>query len=152
AEVMAQAGIRGLLITAEMVGEPKIRRLIDVLKQASDTMVVVDNADNVADLQRAAEHSGMTIDVLIDLDVGQNRTGVRPGSEAQALAAAIAHNRNLSLVGICAYAGHLAHLAEFDARSQKSREAWRLALETRDVLRKDGHDIRIMTGASTGSY
>jgi 3-hydroxy-D-aspartate aldolase len=46
AEVLARAGIRGLLITAEMVGEPKVSRLIEVLKIAPDTMVVVDDALN----------------------------------------------------------------------------------------------------------
>jgi D-serine deaminase-like pyridoxal phosphate-dependent protein len=55
AEVMVRAGIRGLLITGEMVGEPKISRLIQTVSQAPDTMVVVDNAANVEDLQRAAE-------------------------------------------------------------------------------------------------
>src|SRR5262249_42059182 len=113
AEVMAQGGIRGLLVTAEMIGEPKIRRLIDVLKQAPDTMVVVDDPDNVADLQRAAERAGTTIHLLIDLDVGQNRTGVKPGPAARSLAATIGRSRNLDLAGICAYAGHLAHVADF---------------------------------------
>src|SRR4029434_8984412 len=54
AEVMSRAGIRGLLLTAEMVGEPKISRLMQLLVKAPDTMVVVDNADNVRDLQQAA--------------------------------------------------------------------------------------------------
>src|SRR6266700_5846333 len=40
AEVMLRGGIRGLLITGEMVGEPKISRLTHVISQAPDTMVV----------------------------------------------------------------------------------------------------------------
>lgn len=39
AEVMLRAGIRGLLITAEMVGEPKISRLVQVVSKAPDTFV-----------------------------------------------------------------------------------------------------------------
>src|SRR5260370_2867386 len=42
AEVMLHAGIRGLLVTGEMVGEPKISRLIRVVTEAPQTMVVVD--------------------------------------------------------------------------------------------------------------
>ena len=72
AEVMARAGIRGLLITGEMVGEPKISRLIRIVLQAPDTMVVVDNEANVQDLQRAAESASVEISLLIDLDIGQN--------------------------------------------------------------------------------
>src|SRR5712691_9472350 len=50
AEVMARAGIRGLLITAELVGHAKLSRLMTLLKTAPDTMVVVDNPANVAEL------------------------------------------------------------------------------------------------------
>src|SRR5262249_23692803 len=77
AEVMVHAGIRGLLITGEMVGEPKVSRLIRVVATAPDTMVVVDNIENVEELQRASEAAGIQIIALIDLDIGQNRTGTQ---------------------------------------------------------------------------
>src|SRR5215471_19164715 len=73
AEVMLRGGIRGLLITGEMVGEPKISRLIRVVTGAPETMVVVDDVRNVDDLQRAAQLAGIQVGVLIDLDIGQNR-------------------------------------------------------------------------------
>ena len=72
AEVMARAGIHGLLLTAEMVGEPKISRLIQLVAKTPDTMVVVDHADNVRELQQAAAAAGLRLHVLIDLDIGQN--------------------------------------------------------------------------------
>src|SRR6266540_2382525 len=43
AEMMAAADIRGLLITGEMVGEPKVSRLMRLVAEAPDTLVVVDN-------------------------------------------------------------------------------------------------------------
>src|SRR5262249_44902933 len=86
AEVMLRGGIRGLLITGEMVGEPKISRLIRVVETAPDTMLVTDDLRNVDELQRAAERAGIQLRVLIDLDVGQNRTGIPPGPPALRLA------------------------------------------------------------------
>ena len=152
AEVLAAAGIRGLLITAEMVGEPKVSRFIKVLKAAPDTMVVVDDPLNVAELQSAAHKAGVEATILIDLDIGQNRTGVQPGEAARNLAAAIERCGNLKLAGICAYAGHLAHVHGFEARKAASRAAWAVALETRGLLIRDGHDMRIVSGASTGTH
>ncbi len=152
AELLVRNNVRGVLITAELVGEPKVSRFIEVLKTAPDTMLVVDSVDNANELQAATERAKLTADILIDLDVGQNRTGVLPGAPAQALAAHIAGCPNLRLVGICAYAGHLAHVESFHDRQEASRSAWRRALETRDALQRDGHQIRIMTGASTGTY
>ncbi len=152
AEVMSRGGIRGLLLTAEMVGEPKISRLIQLIAQAPDTMVVVDHADNVRDLQQAAAAAQLRLQVLIDLDIGQNRTGVEPGLPALKLAETIAQSRNLELKGLCAYGGHVAHMVGFDERRAGSQRALDRAIATRDLLVKNGHKIEIVTGASTGTY
>jgi 3-hydroxy-D-aspartate aldolase len=152
AEMLVRGGIRGLLITGEMVGEPKISRLIRLLSQAPDTMIVVDNTQNVEDLQRAASSAGIQITALIDLDIGQNRTGIQPGEPALLLAESIARAKNLRLRGICAYAGHSAHVIGFEERRTNSQRAIAKAIETRDLLRKKGHNIEILSGASTGTY
>src|SRR5262245_41740665 len=102
AEVMARAGIRGLLITGELVGEPKISRMIRIMAQAPDTIVVLDDVQNVQEIQRAAASAGVRIASLIDLDVGQNRTGVQPGEPALRLAEAVRQAPNLEFRGLCA--------------------------------------------------
>lgn len=152
AEVMARAGIHGLLITGEMVGEPKISRLVRVISQAPDTMVVIDDVRNIEDLQRAASSAGIHLTTLIDLDVGQDRTGIQPGEPALRLAEAIARAKNLRLAGICAYAGHVAHVVGFDERRATSKRALAQAIATRDLLRRHGHAIEILSGSSTGTY
>lgn len=152
AEVMVRSGIRGLLITGEMVGQPKISRLMKVIQAAPDTMAVVDNIGNVEDLQRAASAAGVRLHVLIDLDIGQNRTGIRPGQPALQLAEAIKRAANLKLKGICAYAGHAAHVVGFEDRVMCSRGALAQAIETRDLLLRNGHELEILSGASTGTY
>src|SRR5919108_125536 len=86
AEVMAGAGIRGLLVTTEIVTPAAIFRLVRLLESAPDTMVVVDNPSNVDALARAMASRGLTLDVLIDIDVGGRRTGAQPGEPALALA------------------------------------------------------------------
>jgi 3-hydroxy-D-aspartate aldolase len=152
AEVMVRGGIDALLITAEMTGQPKIERLLAVIGQAPDTMVVVDNPMNVAELQRAAASAELRVRVLIDLDIGQNRTGIRPGEPALALANRIQLSPNLALRGLCAYAGHSAHVVGFDARVESSSRAMQQAIATRQVLLQHGHDMSILSGASTGTY
>jgi len=152
AEVMTRGGLRGLLITGEMVGEPKISRLMRLVSNAPETMVVVDDVINAGDLQRAAESFGIKLVVMIDLDIGQNRTGVQPGEAALQLAETIARSKNLELKGICAYAGHAAHVVGFEERRAASRRALARALETHDLLVKHGHRVDILSGASTGTY
>jgi 3-hydroxy-D-aspartate aldolase len=152
AEMMVRGGIRGLLITGEMVGEPKVSRLMRVVAHAPDTMVVVDNVLNAGELQRAASTAGLHIPVLLDLDIGQNRTGIQPGEPALQLAERVAGSKNLQLKGICAYAGHSAHVVGFNERRASSQHAFAQALATRDLLVRNGHTIEILSGASTGTY
>jgi D-serine deaminase-like pyridoxal phosphate-dependent protein len=152
AEVMVESGIRGVLITTELTGQPKVLRLMRVVQTTPDTMIVVDDAGNVEELERAAGKDGLHLRVLIDLDVGQNRTGVAPGQPALRMAETIARSKNLQLKGICAYAGHLAHLVGFEERRAASRKAMQQALDTRDLLRRSGHAIEIVSGGSTGTY
>src|SRR5919201_6540977 len=82
AEVMAAAGIRGLLITTEVVTPGGIARLMRLLREAPDTMVVVDNPHNARALSHAAVASGVVVNVMVDVEVGGRRTGIQPGEPA----------------------------------------------------------------------
>jgi D-serine deaminase-like pyridoxal phosphate-dependent protein len=152
AEVMAAAGVRGLLITTEVVSPATIARLVALLRQAPDTMVVVDNAANVPELARAAAAAGVVVNVLVDVDVGTRRTGIAPGEPALALARAVAGERSLRLRGLQGYAGHCAHVMGWSARRAASHAALAPLMETRRLLEAAGLPVEIVAGASTGTY
>src|SRR2546429_6230827 len=105
AEVMARAGIRGLLITTEIVAPAALRRLTRLVSEAPDTLIVVDNADNVVTLGREAAADGLVVRVLGDVDVGNRRTAVAPGEAALGLARAVATPRALRVRRLQGYAG-----------------------------------------------
>ena len=71
AEVMAEAGIRNILITTEVVGPEKIGRLLGVLERAPETLVVVDNPENVRELGQAMAGAGKVLNVLVDVEIGR---------------------------------------------------------------------------------
>src|SRR5712692_6520902 len=75
AEVMAAGGVSDLLVTTEVVGRAKIRRLLGVARQVSVT-TVVDDATAAEQVSNAALEAGWRLRCLIDVNVGQNRTGV----------------------------------------------------------------------------
>jgi D-serine deaminase-like pyridoxal phosphate-dependent protein len=152
AEVMAAAGIRGLLITTEVVPPASIARLVRLAGQAPDTMVVADNAENVTALAQAAAAAGAVLDVLVDVDVGNRRTGVRPGAPALALARAVTAHRSLRLRGLQGYGGHCAHVMGWAARRATSLEAMAPLMETRRLLEREGLPVEIVAGGSTGTW
>jgi D-serine deaminase-like pyridoxal phosphate-dependent protein len=152
AEVMARAGVRGLLITTEVVPPSGIRRLTRLTGEAPDTMVVVDHPDNVRALGVAAAEDGVTVNVLVDVHVGARRTGAEPGEPALALGRLVAEQRALRLRGLQGYAGQCAHVIGWSARRDASHKAMAPLMETRARFEAAGLPVAIVAGASTGTY
>lgn len=152
AEVMAQAGITDLLITSEIMGAVKIARLLNLVNQYPDVKVVVDSAAGAQALNTAISEQAepIKLQVLIELNVGQNRAGVAPGDEAVDLARHIAAHENLSLVGVQGYEGHLQHLPN-DERQQLCREAMKKLCDTARQIRAEGIALEIVTTGGTGT-
>lgn len=151
AEVFAQAGIRGLLITTTVVGPYKIERAIRLAKLAPDTIFCVDNIKNATDLNDAAKAARIKLNIAVDLWVS-NRTGIMPGEPAVALVEAMQSLSNLKFTTIQAYAGGASHVNGFEARKKVSREVMSKAVETRRMLEKKGIPCSHLTGGSTGTY
>jgi 3-hydroxy-D-aspartate aldolase len=152
AEAMAAAGVTGLLITSELVGRPKIERLIRLTRRQPDTMSVVDNLAHARQLSEAAAAAKLKLNVLIDVDPGGRRTGIPGGDGAVALAEKVAKLPHLSLRGIHAYSGASAHVVGFEARRDHSARAMGPALETFARLKRAGMPLEILSGGSTGTY
>ena len=152
AEVMAAAGIRGLLITTEIVPPTSIARLMKLVAEAPDTMIVVDHAENVAALGTAASAAGVIVNVLVDVDMGNRRTGAQPGEPALALARAVTRQRSLRLRGLQGYAGHCAHVIGWKARREASLATMAGLMDTRQLLERQGLPVEVVAGGSTGTY
>src|SRR6185436_11068666 len=152
AEVMARAGVRGLLITTEVVPPASIRRLTRLAGEAPDTMVVVDHPDNVRALGLAAAAGGVTLNVMVDVHVGARRTGAEPGDPALAIGRLVTEQRSLRLRGLQGYAGHCAHVMGWAARRETSHQAMAPLMETRQRFEAAGLPVEIVAGGSTGTY
>ncbi len=153
AEAMAAAGISGLLLTSPIVDPGKIERLIELIRSGGKIMLAVGHQREASLLADAAEAAKVNVDVLIDLDVGDKRTGSLPGQPAVELAQQIARSKRLHVLGVQAYAGHASHTVGFEARQRVSREAMGKAVETKNLIQKAGFDAaKILSGGSTGTY
>jgi D-serine deaminase-like pyridoxal phosphate-dependent protein len=152
AEAMARAGLSGLLLTSPIVEPGKIERMVALIRSGIGVMLAVGQVREAELLAEAARQAGVTVPVLIDLDVGDRRTGALPGPPAVALAQRIAEHRSLRLQGLQAYAGHASHVVGYEARKTASRKAISQALETRDLLIRTGFAAAMLSVGSTGTY
>jgi 3-hydroxy-D-aspartate aldolase len=150
AEALADGGVADVLITGEVVGAPKLRRLVALARRAR-VAVVADHPDGVAALSGAATSAGITLDVLVEVDVGQGRCGTPPGAPAVALAERVARSPGLRFRGFQGYHGAIQMLADFGRRAAEVRAAAARLGETAEAARKAGLPVEVLTGGGTGT-
>src|SRR5579863_9132131 len=120
AEAFVAGGIADVLLTSP-AALTAARRFAELARHAK-VAAVVDDAALVDAFATAARAAGVVLDLLVDIDLGQHRTGVRP-TEALALAQAIATRQGVRFAGVQGYAGHLQHIASAAARLSANRKA-----------------------------
>jgi len=151
AEVLVAGGVPDVLVTNQIVGRRKIARLVALAKQA-EIGVCVDNPANIADLDAAAGEFGVTLKVLVEIDLGMARCGVPTGEPAVALVRAIVAADNLRFGGLQCYHGSAQHIRGFGERRTVIEKAGDSVRRTLDLLATEGIDCPIVTGAGTGSF
>jgi D-serine deaminase-like pyridoxal phosphate-dependent protein len=151
AVVVAEAGINDVLIANQVVQPDKVRAAAE-LARSHRLIVAVDDVRNAAQLSRAAVEAGAELELLIELDVGMGRCGVRSREEALRLAERIAELPGLELRGLQAYEGHCMLEPDPDQRVADARTANRQAIDTFDFLAERGHPVEVLSAGGTGTY
>jgi D-serine deaminase-like pyridoxal phosphate-dependent protein len=149
---MVAAGIRGVLLTSPIIERNKIARMAALAQRGGEVMLSLGDPREAELLSEAAQAIGVNVDVLIDLDVIDHRTGALPGQPALELARQVDQSPRLNFRGLQAYAGSASHTVGFERRQQVSREVMAKAVETRELLDKSGLETTILSGGSTGTY
>jgi len=151
AEVLADAGFEDILIANQVVGTIKLRRLVEIARRTR-LRVAVDAAEQAEAMSEAARAAGVTIGILVEVDIGMGRCGVPPRDPAVELARRIARLPGLRFDGLQAYEGHLVNVRDPQERAHRTRQAMQLAVETRRQIERDGLPVRVISGGSTATY
>src|SRR5215831_9712160 len=104
AEALVYGGVKDVLVTNEVVGRQKLKRLTALAHNAR-IGVCADDAGQVGALEEAAREAGITLPVYVEVNMGGNRCGVEPGEPAVALARQITEAPHLVFAGLQAYHG-----------------------------------------------
>lgn len=151
AEIMVAGGVDDVLVSNQVIGAAKLRRLAALACQAR-IGVCVDHEAGVDALGEAADLFGAEIDVLVEIDVGAGRCGVAPGRSAVELAGRIADHPRLRFAGLQAYHGAAQHIRDPDERRAAIGRAASHTQETVDLLHEAGLSCRTIGGAGTGTF
>lgn len=151
AAVFVDAGIADVLVTNQVVGEAKIRHVMELAKRAR-MGVLVDDAQQVQALAAGAQAQDANLDVYVEVNVGANRCGVEPGEAAARLARQIADQPKLRFAGLQCYHGSAQHLRTRAARAEAIASACDAARASVRAIEAAGLRVERVTGAGTGSF
>ena len=152
AEMLADAGAPDIFLSYNLVG-PNIRRAVAFRRKFTHVsfQVQADHPGPIADLGKAIFAAGTSIDVLLDLDVGQHRTGIPAGPDARKLYQTIAATPGLRAGGLHVYDGHQ-HQKSREERAAAVNAEWERVVAFRDELERAGLAVPRIVCGGTGSF
>jgi D-serine deaminase-like pyridoxal phosphate-dependent protein len=151
AGMMADAGLTDLLIANQVVGPAKAAELARIAGLATVT-AAVDSDASLAELSQAAITGGSQIDVIIEVDVGLHRSGVRSARAAVDLGHRAAKLPGLRLRGLLGYEGHCMLEPDRELRVQKARAANDVLTGAADEFERAGLRTDIVAGGGLGTW
>ena len=158
AEALAAGGITHIFISNEVIAPTKLARVAALAlllnAQGGRLAIAVDSEEGITRLAKAmqdAKAGPAAIDVLVEINVGQNRCGVEPGAPALALANAIQSHASLRFAGLQAYHGGAQHLRTAAERKAAIEQVLKQVNRTRHEFDRAGIEIPLITGAGTGT-
>jgi len=151
AEMMGMCNAKDVLLAYQPVG-PKPKRFIAVIKKYASTKFscLTDNIDAAKEMSNAFAANKLTIPVYLDINVGQNRTGIEPEHAAE-LYDQCSHLKGIKPVGLHAYDGHIRDV-DFDARKQKCDECFERVLKVKEEIIQNGFDEPVIIAGGSPTF
>jgi D-serine deaminase-like pyridoxal phosphate-dependent protein len=152
AEMLAMCGAPDVLLAYQPVG-PKVGRFLQLMREYPETdfSTIADDPRSIEALSAAAKAARVRMDLLLDIDCGMNRCGIRPGSAAIELYRRIHASPGLKAGGLHVYDGHIHH-QDTAERARACEEAFAPAQSLRDELAALGMPVPRMVVGGTPTF
>lgn len=151
AEVMADRGIDDILIAFPLLGEDKLKRYRILLEKNISIRCIINSIEGAKGLSDLGIAMGKRLSVLIELDGGINRGGIKLGAPLETFAKQVKDYPGLAIAGIEYYGGDIYGLKDADsikARAQKEADD---IISSAKLLENMGLKISILSGGSSYS-
>jgi D-serine deaminase-like pyridoxal phosphate-dependent protein len=151
-EAEVAAGVCDDFLRATAPGGRAMRLPPAALPRRARVTAAVDSTAGLDAIAAAAADAGVTLGVLVDVNVGQTRCGVEPGADAVRLAGHVAAAGGVVLRGLMGYEGHLQAVVDRAEREARTRRAMDALVATARLLREAGLPCDVVSGGGTGTY
>ena len=151
AEMLGMCLAPDVLLAYQPVG-PKLARFVKLILAFPKTKLscLVDNVAAAEEISAAALKNNIRIPVYIDLNVGQNRTGIKPGAALQ-LYQDCERLLGITVVGLHAYDGHL-HDADLQIRTEKCNACFEQVIELKRKIMQNGYPQPVVIAGGSPTF
>ncbi len=152
AEMLAQCEVPDIMLSYPMVG-PNCDRFAELIKKypGSAFSTIADHAVGIKQLSDALAKANVRAEVLLDIDVGQHRTGIAAGSAARQLYESLARLPGIVPGGLHVYDGHN-HQHPLEERQAAVKQMLEPVMQMRDDLTKAGVPVPRMVFGGTPTF
>jgi D-serine deaminase-like pyridoxal phosphate-dependent protein len=151
ATAMVEGGITDVLVANQCGGPAKAAELARMCREAQVT-TLVESRINGDELAAAGRNAGSEIGVLVEIDVGFHRCGVRTIGEAVELGRYLDEQRGLRLLGLLGYEGHCMLEPDRAVRIEKTLAANEILIEAADEFESQGLAAGIVAAGGFGTW
>ena len=149
AEYFLAHGVRDI-IYAVGIAPAKFAHVFSLMRNGAQLKAITDNLDAVRQLAQAASAAGVAVPVLIELDVDDHRSGVRPDSQLLLdLGEALSSTPGVMLAGVLTHAGDSYSCRGAEALTRFAERERAGAVGAAQRLRAAGHQVPIVSVGST---
>ena len=152
AEILAKSGAKEVLLAMQPVAF-QLNNYLELISDHPEVnfSTIVDNIGSAQNLSKAAEESGLILELWLDINNGMDRTGVRPGKKALKVYKHLCNDANVKVRGLHVYDGHI-HAPDLEDRTLKCNEDYIHIEQLKNDLERDGFAVPGIVAGGTPTF
>ena len=150
AEVMAKHGLTDIFIANQIVGKSKIER-IRKLAETIEISFGIDDLYHVKEIEAVFEGAKKKAQVVVEIEVGENRSGVIEESAFRTLLESIKASKNVEFKGVFSHDGHSYKAENLDECREIFTRSVERTLRFAEIAEEMGLKPKVVSIGSTPS-
>lgn len=151
AEVMADSGLNDIFIANQIIGRSKVER-IRKLSESISISFGVDSVYSVREIDEVFEGAEKKAQVLIEIEVGEKRSGIIEESDFIELLDVVKNSENVRFKGVFSHDGHTYKAATIDELAELYKDSSGRTLHFAGIARNHGMACEVVSIGSTPPF
>ncbi len=152
AEVMADQGLSDIFIANEIVGVRKLERIAALAKAGVRISFGMDSPCQAVQAEEVFSAEEVTVPVLIEIEVGENRSGIIREEDFIRLLDTLKDCPHLSFAGLFSHDGNSYHAKDLAELHEIAEGAQRRTLQFADLAKAHGMPCSVVSYGATPTF